>query len=271
MRNRSVSLIIFLLSLILLASQAFAHSGGTDRYGCHAGSRPYHCHTPKIRPKPRPVPKTRPKPRPKPRPSPSTNDNKNDNKGDNKILTMVGLVGLVGSVGLISFLSEETAVEFNLNGRSQGYSKQEKLWHNVALSTFVYPKKTSLFALGLRYVIGQYDHYHLDIGARLDRIDQPIFGNLFIKIYEDWGLIGDVAETLIGKMSTVRIESDVGVKVLRYKQAYLSPGGGVGFFRISFKRKRIANHLARTEETVTDTTNNLTYSLNIGVGIYLSK
>lgn len=23
---------------------AAAHSGGTDRYGYHAGSRPYHCH-----------------------------------------------------------------------------------------------------------------------------------------------------------------------------------------------------------------------------------
>jgi len=29
-----------------------AHSGGTDRYGCHAGSRPYHCHNRKA---PRPT------------------------------------------------------------------------------------------------------------------------------------------------------------------------------------------------------------------------
>lgn len=25
-------------------SHALAHSGGLDRYGCHAGSQPYHCH-----------------------------------------------------------------------------------------------------------------------------------------------------------------------------------------------------------------------------------
>ncbi|MGB1238713.1 MAG: YHYH domain-containing protein [Pseudomonadales bacterium] len=24
-----------------------AHSGGTDARGCHAGKKPYHCHTPK--------------------------------------------------------------------------------------------------------------------------------------------------------------------------------------------------------------------------------
>ena len=38
--------VVFSLSLIFaLAEQATAHSGGTDRYGCHAGSRPYHCHS----------------------------------------------------------------------------------------------------------------------------------------------------------------------------------------------------------------------------------
>jgi hypothetical protein len=26
------------------ASLAFAHSGGTNKSGCHAGSQPYHCH-----------------------------------------------------------------------------------------------------------------------------------------------------------------------------------------------------------------------------------
>ncbi|MFW7342564.1 YHYH domain-containing protein [Pollutimonas sp. H1-120] len=25
-------------------SFAYAHSGGTDKNGCHAGSKPYHCH-----------------------------------------------------------------------------------------------------------------------------------------------------------------------------------------------------------------------------------
>lgn len=30
--------------LITLASQATAHSGGLNKQGCHAGSKPYHCH-----------------------------------------------------------------------------------------------------------------------------------------------------------------------------------------------------------------------------------
>ncbi len=25
-------------------TQAFAHSGGLNKQGCHAGSKPYHCH-----------------------------------------------------------------------------------------------------------------------------------------------------------------------------------------------------------------------------------
>ena len=33
--------------LFIVASQATAHSGGTDAHGCHAGSQPYHCHPPK--------------------------------------------------------------------------------------------------------------------------------------------------------------------------------------------------------------------------------
>ncbi|HSX95717.1 MAG TPA: YHYH domain-containing protein [Hydrogenophaga sp.] len=36
------------IALLLLAlaavSFAHAHSGGTDKNGCHAGSKPYHCH-----------------------------------------------------------------------------------------------------------------------------------------------------------------------------------------------------------------------------------
>ena len=32
---------------LFIASNAISHSGGTDAFGCHAGSRPYHCHTPK--------------------------------------------------------------------------------------------------------------------------------------------------------------------------------------------------------------------------------
>lgn len=26
------------------ASFSYAHSGGTDSKGCHAGTKPYHCH-----------------------------------------------------------------------------------------------------------------------------------------------------------------------------------------------------------------------------------
>ena len=29
---------------IVLATQVGAHSGGLDKQGCHAGSKPYHCH-----------------------------------------------------------------------------------------------------------------------------------------------------------------------------------------------------------------------------------
>ena len=30
--------------LITLSTQGLAHSGGLNKQGCHAGSRPYHCH-----------------------------------------------------------------------------------------------------------------------------------------------------------------------------------------------------------------------------------
>ena len=32
---------------ICISFQTLAHSGGTDKYGCHAGSQPYHCHNSK--------------------------------------------------------------------------------------------------------------------------------------------------------------------------------------------------------------------------------
>ena len=35
---------IFIATLMTLAAQANAHSGGLDKNGCHAGSKPYHCH-----------------------------------------------------------------------------------------------------------------------------------------------------------------------------------------------------------------------------------
>ena len=33
-----------LVSTLPLNNIASAHSGGTDRFGCHAGTEPYHCH-----------------------------------------------------------------------------------------------------------------------------------------------------------------------------------------------------------------------------------
>jgi hypothetical protein len=35
---------IFMATMMTLAAQANAHSGGLDKNGCHAGSKPYHCH-----------------------------------------------------------------------------------------------------------------------------------------------------------------------------------------------------------------------------------
>ena len=47
-----VSLLLILTTLMaIVTSEAIAHSGGTNRYGCHAGTKPCHCHTPK-EPKP---------------------------------------------------------------------------------------------------------------------------------------------------------------------------------------------------------------------------
>lgn len=34
----------YLLLFTVMEGPGSAHSGGTDQYGCHAGSRPYHCH-----------------------------------------------------------------------------------------------------------------------------------------------------------------------------------------------------------------------------------
>lgn len=33
-----------LMAAALFSSSVLAHSGGTDANGCHAGSKPYHCH-----------------------------------------------------------------------------------------------------------------------------------------------------------------------------------------------------------------------------------
>lgn len=39
--------VIALMIFGLATNPAFAHSGGTDSRGCHAGSQPYHCHNSK--------------------------------------------------------------------------------------------------------------------------------------------------------------------------------------------------------------------------------
>ena len=46
MRAKSIFLTALIAGLIVVTGPvvASAHSGGTDAYGCHAGSRPYHCH-----------------------------------------------------------------------------------------------------------------------------------------------------------------------------------------------------------------------------------
>ncbi len=47
-----IRVLILLLSVVMgfgavTTVQTNAHSGGTDQWGCHAGSQPYHCHNPK--------------------------------------------------------------------------------------------------------------------------------------------------------------------------------------------------------------------------------
>ncbi|WP_328187637.1 YHYH domain-containing protein [Marinobacter sp. OP 3.4] len=37
-------LVAVLFASMMLIGVAHAHSGGTDKNGCHAGSKPYHCH-----------------------------------------------------------------------------------------------------------------------------------------------------------------------------------------------------------------------------------
>ena len=36
--------IALIAPMLMIGSQAVAHSGGLDKQGCHAGSKPYHCH-----------------------------------------------------------------------------------------------------------------------------------------------------------------------------------------------------------------------------------
>ena len=47
MFKRYFTFAIILCFLTVTSVPAAAHSGGTDRHGCHAGTQPYHCHNPK--------------------------------------------------------------------------------------------------------------------------------------------------------------------------------------------------------------------------------
>jgi hypothetical protein len=38
---------VLILACLSFSSVSFAHSGGTDSNGCHAGTKPYHCHNKK--------------------------------------------------------------------------------------------------------------------------------------------------------------------------------------------------------------------------------
>ena len=50
-----IAAILFLVAGSLTAGDAYAHSGGLDGNGCHAGSQPYHCHRSSSRPVFQPV------------------------------------------------------------------------------------------------------------------------------------------------------------------------------------------------------------------------
>eukprot|EP00919_Chromeraceae_sp_WS-2016_P053468 GHVR01126949.1.p1 GENE.GHVR01126949.1~~GHVR01126949.1.p1 ORF type:complete len:130 (+),score=6.13 GHVR01126949.1:108-497(+) len=51
LRNRCLTqLFIIALTISIQSGAAVAHSGGTDANGCHAGSKPYHCHGSKSAP-----------------------------------------------------------------------------------------------------------------------------------------------------------------------------------------------------------------------------
>ena len=39
--------LVLVSALIANSTYSYGHSGGTDANGCHAGTKPYHCHTPK--------------------------------------------------------------------------------------------------------------------------------------------------------------------------------------------------------------------------------
>lgn len=43
-RSAMKKLVAVLFASMMIVGVAHGHSGGTDKNGCHAGSKPYHCH-----------------------------------------------------------------------------------------------------------------------------------------------------------------------------------------------------------------------------------
>ncbi|MFT5797006.1 MAG: hypothetical protein ACI84R_001061 [Candidatus Azotimanducaceae bacterium] len=41
---KNMKIIAVIAIALVTATSAFAHSGGTNSAGCHAGKKPYHCH-----------------------------------------------------------------------------------------------------------------------------------------------------------------------------------------------------------------------------------
>ena len=39
-----MKIVCIAVMLVTLSTQVLAHSGGLNKQGCHAGSKPYHCH-----------------------------------------------------------------------------------------------------------------------------------------------------------------------------------------------------------------------------------
>lgn len=47
MTKRCIAVLVVVCFLFVTSIPVGAHSGGTDRHGCHAGTQPYHCHNAK--------------------------------------------------------------------------------------------------------------------------------------------------------------------------------------------------------------------------------
>lgn len=45
--KRFIAIAVVACFLMVTSVPVSAHSGGTDRHGCHAGTEPYHCHNSK--------------------------------------------------------------------------------------------------------------------------------------------------------------------------------------------------------------------------------